>query len=143
MQILLSTYSQQREFAVGVPHFGRSGWQHDYSDVVGYFIQSMVVVADLEPDNATAAATARSSPTQQQAGHAGGASLATLLQRVKASMLAAMQHSQAPFPAVVAELHRRDPSSRDPSFPPGRVQVGGWAARVGLWDPHMASPPCT
>ena len=103
-ELLLCAHSGQRKFLVGTPHWGRSGWSQEYSNVIGYFINLMPLVADVEEE-----------------GGEGGSPLTlhALCQRVKRSMTESIAHSKVPFPSIVSRIRSIDPvGGNDPSLPP-------------------------
>ncbi len=88
--MLLGRYTGQEDFVVGSPFAGRS--RPEFETVVGYFSNMLPLRADLSAD-----------PTFR-----------TLLRRVGATVLEALQHQDYPFPLLV---ERRN-LPRDPSRPP-------------------------
>ena len=94
-QALLARWSGQRDFTVGVPTSGRDGrGAEDLSDVVGYFVNPVPMRAEL----------------------AGDPCLTDLLDRGRASALAAFEHAELPFPLLAERLQpERDPA-RSPIF---------------------------
>jgi amino acid adenylation domain-containing protein len=85
-QILLHRYSGQDDFAVGTPVAGRL--RPETEDLIGYFINDLVLRADL----------------------AGDPSFRQLLARVRETVLQAFDHQEMPFLLLVRELNPpRDP----------------------------------
>ncbi|MGF7209876.1 amino acid adenylation domain-containing protein [Skermanella aerolata] len=89
-QVLLARYSRQDEILVGTPVSGRS--DRTFADTVGYFVNPVVMRADLSDD-----------PTFR-----------TFLERCHAGVLEALDHQDYPFPLLVERLKTR----RDPSYSP-------------------------
>ncbi|PHV12096.1 hybrid non-ribosomal peptide synthetase/type I polyketide synthase [Chitinimonas sp. BJB300] len=91
-QVLLARWSNQRDFAVGVPVSGRDVLETH--DVVGCFVNTVVIRAELdgEPD------------------------FRTLLERVKARCLNAFAHQTMPFKRLVDTLRPAHDLSRHPLF---------------------------
>jgi amino acid adenylation domain-containing protein len=86
-QVQLGHYTGQEDFLVGCPFAGRS--QAGFEDVIGYFINMLPLRADLS----------------------GNPPFRTLLRRVGATVLDALQHQDYPFPLLVERLVvERDPS---------------------------------
>ena len=94
-QALLARWTGQRDFAVGVPTSGREGrGAEDFGRVVGYFVDMVVLRAELPDDPGFTA----------------------LLDRCRASALAAFEHADLPFPLLAERLQpERDPA-RSPIF---------------------------
>ncbi|OBU85449.1 hypothetical protein MY55_16720 [Chromobacterium subtsugae] len=91
-QMLLARWSGQRDFAVGVPVSGRDGL--DVHDTVGCFVNTLALRADLSGD----------------------CGFLSLLERVKASSLAAFAHQGLPFKRLVDELRPAHDADRTPLF---------------------------
>ena len=89
---LLHRYSGQEDIVVGAPVAGRS--QSEMEHLIGFFINSLVIRADLSGDP----------------------SFAQLLQRIKIVSLDAVTHSELPFEKLVEELHPDRDLSRNPLF---------------------------
>ncbi|HKV12360.1 MAG TPA: amino acid adenylation domain-containing protein, partial [Thermoanaerobaculia bacterium] len=90
--VLLYRYTGQTDLLVGVPTTGRG--RAGFADVVGYFVNPVVLRGDL----------------------AGNPPFLDLLERVKRDALGAFEHQDYPFPLLVEELQpERDPS-RSPLF---------------------------
>lgn len=86
-QILLHRYSGQEQILVGVPTTGMRGT--DFANVVGYFVNPVVIRADLS----------------------GNPRFTALLNTVHKTVLDAMAHQDYPFPLLVERLRlQRDPS---------------------------------
>ncbi|HEY0404306.1 MAG TPA: amino acid adenylation domain-containing protein, partial [Pyrinomonadaceae bacterium] len=91
-QALLSRYSNQREILVGSPTANRN-WAA-LSDVVGYFVNTVVLRADLSQDP----------------------SFETLLEQTRRTVLAAFEHQDYPFALLVERLQPERDASRSPLF---------------------------
>jgi amino acid adenylation domain-containing protein len=91
-QVLLYRYSGQDDILVGTPIAGRS--RAELAGMVGYFVNSVVIRADLSRD-----------PTFQD-----------LLERVRRSVLAAFAHQEYPFVTLVERLQPVRDLSRSPLF---------------------------
>ena len=90
--VLLYRYTGQADLLVGVPTTGRG--RAGFADVVGYFVNPVVLRGDL----------------------AGNPPFLDLLKRVRRDALGAFEHQDYPFPLLVEELQpERDPS-RSPLF---------------------------
>lgn len=89
-QVLLHRYSGQEDILVGSPSAGRN--LAGCSDVVGYFVNPLVLRASL----------------------AGNPDFTTFLQQVKHTVLGALEHQDFPFPLLVERLQPK----RDPSYSP-------------------------
>ena len=86
-QVLVSRYAQQERVPVGSPLLGRS--RHEFEEVVGYFVNPVVLVADLGGD-----------PTFR-----------AFLGQARQTVLDALDHQDYPFPYLVERLQPvRDPS---------------------------------
>jgi amino acid adenylation domain-containing protein len=90
--ILLFRYTRQTDLLVGTPIAGRSEAQTE--PLIGYFANTLVLRTDL----------------------AGDPSFRTLLQRVRATTLAAYEHEDAPFEKVVEILQPERNLSHSPLF---------------------------
>ncbi|NEQ40109.1 MAG: amino acid adenylation domain-containing protein [Okeania sp. SIO3I5] len=91
-QILLSRYSDQEDILVGSPTFGRN--KAEFTPIVGYFVDSVVMRADLS----------------------GNPGFTDFLSRVRHTVLEALGHQDYPFGLLVEKLQPpRDPS-RSPIF---------------------------
>ncbi|MEZ4726488.1 MAG: condensation domain-containing protein [Caldilineaceae bacterium] len=91
-QLLLHRYTGQEDILVGSAMAGRG--QSHFADVVGYFVNPVVLRAKL----------------------AGNPTFHTFLQQVRATALGAFAHQEYPYPLLVARLQpKRDPS-RSPLF---------------------------
>ncbi|WP_073811762.1 non-ribosomal peptide synthetase [Streptomyces sp. CB02261] len=80
LQITLGRLAGQRDFAIGVPIAGRR--HREVEDLIGFFINSLVLRADLSGD-----------PTFDE-----------LLQRVRSRTLDAYEHQDVPFETLVGKL---------------------------------------
>ncbi|MGO3130274.1 MAG: amino acid adenylation domain-containing protein, partial [Alcaligenes sp.] len=91
-QVLLSKWSGQQDFTIGVPHAGRS---HDeFHNIVGYFINPMVFRARLAP----------------------GMSWRELCRRIRSDLVLGMGNIDLPFERLLAERPERGTSGIDPLF---------------------------
>jgi hypothetical protein len=85
-QVLLYRYAGREDFVIGTTSAGRS--QTDLNGIVGYFVNPLVIRADLS-----------GKPTFTQ-----------LLARIRGTVLDAFAHSEIPFPLLVERLQpERDP----------------------------------
>jgi amino acid adenylation domain-containing protein len=104
-QLLLSRYSGQDQIVVGSPTAGR-GNGHD-ADVVGYFVNPIVLKADLSDEP----------------------SVRAFLQQVRQTVLRAFEHQSYPFPLLVERLQPARDASYSPlfqvSFVLQKAQCGG------------------
>ncbi|HVR08195.1 MAG TPA: condensation domain-containing protein, partial [Thermoanaerobaculia bacterium] len=91
-QALLHRYSGQPRVLVGFPTAGRG--HRDLDRVVGYFVNPVVVAADLTPLTTAAA----------------------LLEQVRDRALGAIAHAELPFPLLVSRLQPERDASRPPLF---------------------------
>ncbi len=91
-QALLSRQSGQEDLAIGAPRAGRSRSQ--LAGTVGYFVNPVVLRGDLSGD-----------PT-----------FAELLERTKATVLAAFEHGDYPLPLLAEHLQPVRDASRTPLF---------------------------
>ncbi|MCA8863809.1 non-ribosomal peptide synthetase [Halomonas sp. SBBP1] len=91
-QALLARYSDQMEFAVGVPHAGRPF--DELQDLMGYFVSTQVFRANLSP----------------------AMTLRDIVQQVRKDALGLMNHADLPLEILLeARSEQRDPS-RNPLF---------------------------
>ena len=91
-QVLLSRYSGQTDFATGTPVAGRS--KPELENLIGLFANIVVLRADLS----------------------GEPSFSELLERVRATFLEALAHSEAPFEKLVQALNPPRDLSRNALF---------------------------
>ena len=91
-EVLLYRYSHQEDFAVGIPFAGRNDTQLE--NLIGFFVSTLVIRADLTGE-----------PTFQE-----------LLSRVSQKSLAAYDHQELPFQALLADLQPERHLSRPPLF---------------------------
>ena len=91
-QLLLSRYSGQSDFAVGVPNAGRN--RAEIQDLVGFFITTQVYRARLQPQQPVSA----------------------LVRQVRADMLAALEHGDLPFELLLEHRKTGRDASRNPLF---------------------------
>jgi acyl-CoA synthetase (AMP-forming)/AMP-acid ligase II/aryl carrier-like protein len=91
-QVLLYRYTGQQVFLIGSPTSGRN--QADLAGVVGYFVNPVVLRADLSGD-----------PT-----------FAELLRRVRCTVLASLEHQDYPFNLVVEQARPPRDNGRSPLF---------------------------
>lgn len=91
-EVLIHRYSGQDDFAVGTPIAGRT--RSEVEDLIGFFINTLVLRADLKGD-----------PTFRD-----------LLRRVRQASLGAYAHQDLPFEQLVFVLHPRRDTSRPPVF---------------------------
>jgi amino acid adenylation domain-containing protein len=91
-QVLLCRHSGQEDLAIGAPRAGRSRSQ--LAGTVGYFVNPVVLRGDLSGD-----------PT-----------FAELLERTKATVLAAFEHGDYPLPLLAEHLQPVRDASRTPLF---------------------------
>ncbi|MGP5323808.1 amino acid adenylation domain-containing protein [Vreelandella titanicae] len=91
-QVLLARYSDQMEFAVGVPHAGRPF--DELQDLMGYFVSTQVFRANLSP----------------------AMTLRDIVQQVRKGALGLMNHADLPLEILLeSRSEQRDPS-RNPLF---------------------------
>jgi amino acid adenylation domain-containing protein len=91
-QVLLGRHSGQEDLAIGAPRAGRS--RSKLAGTVGYFVNPVVLRGDLSGD-----------PT-----------FAELLERTKATVLAAFEHGDYPLPLLAEHLQPVRDASRTPLF---------------------------
>ncbi|EXU64851.1 NRPS NcpA, partial [Streptomyces sp. PRh5] len=89
-QVLIGRYTSRRDFVVGCPSAGRH--RTELEELVGFFVNSLVVRADLSGDP----------------------SFAELVGRVRSSVLEAFEHQDLPFERLVEELAPPRDLSRNP-----------------------------
>ena len=91
-QVLLYRYTGQEDILVGSPTFGRT--QREFAEIVGYFVNPVVLRANL----------------------AGNPTFQAFLSQVRQTVLGAIGHQDYPFPLLVEKLQAdRDPT-RSPIF---------------------------
>jgi len=91
-QVLLYRYTGQEDILVGCPTFGRT--QREFTEIVGYFVNPVVLRANL----------------------AGNPTFQAFLSQVRQTVLGAIAHQDYPFPLLVERLQpNRDPT-RSPIF---------------------------
>ncbi|WKU06831.1 non-ribosomal peptide synthetase/MFS transporter [Micromonospora sp. HUAS LYJ1] len=98
LQAVLFRYSGQRDFAVGSPVAGRVVPELEH--LVGLFVNTLALRADLSPDPATAAEPG----------------FATLLRRNRGTVVRALAHQEIPFERLVKELNVTRDVARAPVF---------------------------
>lgn len=91
-QLLLHRYTGQYDILVGSSVAGRN--LPEFSGTVGYFVNQVVLRADLS----------------------GNPTFDDVLSRVKQTVLGALAHQEYPFPALVERLHPERDASRSPLF---------------------------
>jgi amino acid adenylation domain-containing protein len=91
-QLLLHRYTGQDDLLVGTPTTGRS--RAEFAGVIGYFVNMIVLRADL----------------------AGNPTFASFLERTRRTVLEAFVHQDFPFPLLVERLQPARDSSRSPIF---------------------------
>ncbi|WP_243704615.1 non-ribosomal peptide synthetase/MFS transporter [Micromonospora sp. KC723] len=102
LQAVLFRYSGQRDFAIGSPVAGRV--VPELENLVGLFVNTLALRADLSPVAATADAPATEP------------SFAALLRRTRTTVVRALAHQEIPFERLVRELHVARDVSRSPVF---------------------------
>ncbi len=117
LQVFLARYSQQHKFFIGSPFSGRS--QQQYEQTVGFFINMLPLVADLEGDP----------------------SFAHLIKRTSRHLLDALEHEAYPIAQIVHDAKLpRDPS-RSPLFQVSctfeKAQVKSEAGRAAFLFPNQ------
>nr|VFK07402.1 MAG: amino acid adenylation domain-containing protein/thioester reductase domain-containing protein [Candidatus Kentron sp. LPFa]VFK24237.1 MAG: amino acid adenylation domain-containing protein/thioester reductase domain-containing protein [Candidatus Kentron sp. LPFa] len=91
-QVLLHRYTGQNDIIVGSPTAGRS--RSEFEAIVGYFVNSLALRANLEGDP----------------------SFSAFLGQVRETMLGGLAHQDYPFPLLVERLQPRRDLSRTPIF---------------------------
>ncbi|PZG17039.1 non-ribosomal peptide synthetase [Micromonospora craterilacus] len=102
LQAVLFRYSGQRDFAIGSPVAGRV--VPELENLVGLFVNTLALRADLSPVPASADAPAAEP------------SFAALLRRTRGTVVRALAHQEIPFERLVAELNVARDVSRAPVF---------------------------
>ncbi|MEU6075793.1 amino acid adenylation domain-containing protein [Micromonospora sp. NPDC047074] len=102
LQAVLSRHSGQRDFAVGTPVAGRV--VPELENLVGLFVNTLALRADLSPVAATVDAPATEP------------SFAALLRRTRGTVVRALAHQEIPFERLVKELNVARDVSRAPVF---------------------------
>ncbi|MFJ6194823.1 amino acid adenylation domain-containing protein [Micromonospora sp. NPDC092111] len=102
LQAVLFRYSGQRDFAVGSPVAGRVVPELEH--LVGLFVNTLALRADLSPVGATA-----DDPGAEP-------SFAALLRRTRTTVVRALAHQEIPFERLVKELNVARDVSRAPVF---------------------------
>ncbi|WP_433528592.1 amino acid adenylation domain-containing protein [Micromonospora sp. CA-263727] len=102
LQAVLFRYSGQRDFAIGSPVAGRV--VPELENLVGLFVNTLALRADLSPVGASADAPATEP------------SFAALLRRTRGTVVRALAHQEIPFERLVAELNVARDVSRAPVF---------------------------
>ncbi|MFD8978360.1 amino acid adenylation domain-containing protein [Streptomyces sp. NPDC059564] len=92
LQLTLGRLAGQRDFAIGVPIAGRR--HREVEDLIGFFINSLVLRADLS----------------------GNPTFAELLERVRTTTLDAYEHQDVPFETLVGKLAPERDLSTTPLF---------------------------
>ncbi len=114
-QALLGRWTGQRDFAVGSPVGNRAG----FASVVGYFVNPVVVRADL----------------------AGDPSFDELVDRARATLSEAFDHQRYPFPLLAEKLAAGRDASRSPVFQAMFVWLKArWAGEDGLARYVLSAP---
>ncbi|NEO38508.1 MAG: amino acid adenylation domain-containing protein [Moorea sp. SIOASIH] len=91
-QVLLSRYTGQEDILLGSPTYGRT--KAEFASIVGYFVDSVVMRADLS----------------------GNLSFRDFLSQVRQTVLGALAHQDYPFALLVEKLQVERDSSRAPLF---------------------------
>ena len=91
-QVLLYRYTSQEDILVGSPTSGRS--RREFSEIVGYFVNLVVLRADLS----------------------GNPTFKTFLRQVRQTVLSAIAHQDYPFGVLVERLQMNRDPSRSPIF---------------------------
>ena len=105
-QVLLYRYTGQEDILVGSPTAGRS--RPEFSGIVGYFVNMMILRADLS----------------------GNSTFRAFLKQVRQTVWDALEHQDYPFPLLVERLQPKRDASRSPifqvSFGLQKAQKHGW-----------------
>jgi len=91
-QVLLHGYTDQEDILIGSPAAGRS--LAEFANVVGYFVNPLVIRADLT----------------------GNATFEAVLSRTRQTVLEAFEHQEYPFPLLTERLQPARDASRSPIF---------------------------
>ncbi len=94
-QLLLGRLSGQRDVLIGSPIAGRT--RHEAEELIGFFINSLVLRGDLRPEG-------------------GRLTFPTLLRRTREQVLGAYAHQDLPFEKLVEELNPERSLDRTPLF---------------------------
>jgi acyl-CoA synthetase (AMP-forming)/AMP-acid ligase II/acyl carrier protein len=131
-QVLLHGYTDQEDILIGSPSAGRS--LAEFANVVGYFVNPLVIRADL----------------------AGNSTFEAVLSRTRQTVLEAFEHQDYPFPLLTERLQPARDASRSPIFqvmfsmqntPLGSgdgltaLAVGEPGAKLQLGQLHLESLP--
>ncbi len=113
-QVLLHRYTGQEDILVGSPTAGRG--RTEFSGIVGYFVNMMVLIADLS----------------------GNPTFRAFLRQVRQTVWDALEHQDYPFPLLVERLQpKRDPSRSlifQASFALQKPQKHGWVDQWASGD---------
>ncbi|MFI7079539.1 amino acid adenylation domain-containing protein [Micromonospora sp. NPDC049903] len=112
LQAVLFRHSGQRDFAVGSPVAGRV--VPELENLVGLFVNTLALRADLSPVAATAEPGTAEPATADTA--AVEPSFATLLRRTRTTVVRALAHQEIPFERLVKDLNVTRDVSRSPVF---------------------------
>jgi amino acid adenylation domain-containing protein len=115
-EVLLYRYSNQEDFAVGIPFAGRSDTQLE--NLIGFFVSTLVIRADLTGE-----------PTFQE-----------LLSRVRQKSLAAYDHQELPLQVLLADLQPERNMSRPPLFQVMFQLLSGDTSRLELKNLEVFDP---
>ncbi|WFE55764.1 non-ribosomal peptide synthetase/MFS transporter [Micromonospora sp. WMMD712] len=124
LQAVLFRYSGQRDFAIGSPVAGRV--VPELENLVGLFVNTLALRADLAPIGATA-----DSPAAEP-------SFADLLRRTRGTVVRALAHQEIPFERLVRELNVPRDVSRSPVFQV-LFTLQNYARGGGRWPRELSS----